>query len=48
MAKKVWEKVRPVIATIKQVIQMLKEMALRLKEDIETVIDGIYSDLQKT
>lgn len=47
-AKKVWEKVRPVIATIKQVIQMLKEMALRLKEDIETVIDGIYSDLQKT
>lgn len=48
VAKKVWEKVRPVIATIKQVIQMLKEMALRLKEDIETVIDGIYSDLQKT
>ena len=39
---------RPVIATIKQTIQMLKEMALRLKEDIETVIDGIYSDLQKT
>ena len=48
VAKKVWEKVRPVIATIKQVIQMLKEMALHLKEDIETVIDGIYSDLQKT
>jgi len=48
VAKKVWEKVRPVIATIKQTIQMLKEMALRLKEDIETVIDGIYSDLQKT
>lgn len=48
VAKKVWAKVRPVIATIKQVIQMLKEMALRLKEDIETVIDGIYSDLQKT
>lgn len=48
VAKKVWAKVRPVIATIKQTIQMLKEMALRLKEDIETVIDGIYSDLQKT
>ena len=48
VAKKVWVKVRPVIATIKQTIQMLKEMALRLKEDIETVIDGIYSDLQKT
>lgn len=45
VAKKVWAKVRPVIATIKQTIQMLKEMALRLKEDIETVIDGIYSDL---
>lgn len=48
VAKKVWEKVRPVIATIKQTIQMLKEMALRLKENIETVIDGIYNDLQKT
>lgn len=48
VAKKVWVKVRPVIATIKQTIQMLKEMALRLKENIETVIDGIYNDLQKT
>lgn len=48
VAKKVWEKVRPVIATIKQTIQMLKEMALRLKEDIETVINGVYADLQKT
>lgn len=48
VAKKVWAKVRPVIATIKQTIQMLKEMALRLKENIETVINGIYNDLQKT
>lgn len=48
VAKKVWEKVRPVIATIKQVIQMLKEMALRLKENIETVINGVYNDLKKT
>lgn len=48
VAKKVWAKVRPVIATIKQTIQMLKEMALRLKENIETVINGVYNDLQKT
>ena len=48
VAKKVWAKVHPVIATIKQTIQMLKEMALRLKENIETVINGIYNDLKKT
>lgn len=48
VAKKVWAKVRPIIATIKQTIQMLKEMALRLKENIETVINGVYNDLKKT
>ena len=48
VAKEIWEKVRPIIATVKQIIQMLKELALRLKEELETIIDGVYNDLSKT
>lgn len=45
LANKVWEQFRPIIATIRKVIDMLKEMAIALKEKMYGVLNDLKAEL---
>ena len=44
-AKQIWEKFQPIIATIRKVIDMLKELALALKEKMYGVLNDLKAEM---
>lgn len=46
-AKQIWEKFQPIIATIRKVIDMLKELALALKEKMYGVLNDLKAEMSE-
>lgn len=46
-ASKIWEKFQPIIATIRKVIDMLKEMAMALKDRMYGVLNDVKAEMSE-